>query len=205
MARFRAGSAVALGVSVAMLLAACGGGNTEGGTPSDSGQAEVTLTFWHNSTTGAGREFWDNTVADFEAANPGVTINVQAIQNEDLDGKLQTALNSGDAPDIFMQRGGGKMAAMVEAGQVMDITDLITDETKQVIPDGSFKAETLDDRVYAMPVAVLPGGFFYSKDLFEQAGITETPTSLEDLSAAVENLKAAGVDPIALGCLLYTS
>jgi len=203
MARFRAGSAVALGVSVAMLLAACGGGGTEvpgsDTTPSSDVVEDVTLTFWHNATTGAGAAFWDDTAATFEADHPNVTIEIQAIQNEDLDGKLQTALNSGDAPDIFMQRGGGKMAAMVEAGQLMDITDLITDETKQVIPDGSFKAETLDDSVYAMPVAVLPGGFFYSKDLFEQAGITETPTSLEDLSAAVENLKAAGVDPIALG------
>ena len=203
MARFRAGSAVALGLSVVLLLAACGGGGTEvpgsGTTPSSDVVEDVTLTFWHNATTGAGAAFWDDTAATFEADHPNVTIEIQAIQNEDLDGKLQTALNSGDAPDIFMQRGGGKMAAMVEAGQLMDITDLITDETKQVIPDGSFKAETLDDRVYAMPVAVLPGGFFYSKDLFEQAGITETPTSLEDLSAAVENLKAAGVDPIALG------
>ena len=203
MARFRAGSAVALGLSVVLLLAACGGGGTEvpgsGTTPSSDVVEDVTLTFWQNATTGAGAAFWDDTAATFEADHPNVTIEIQAIQNEDLDGKLQTALNSGDAPDIFMQRGGGKMAAMVEAGQLMDITDLITDETKQVIPDGSFKAETLDDRVYAMPVAVLPGGFFYSKDLFEQAGITETPTSLEDLSAAVENLKAAGVDPIALG------
>ena len=203
MARFRAGSAVALGVSVAMLLAACGGGSDKPGdstaAPTGDGTEPVTLTFWHNATTGAGAAFWDDTAATFEADHPNVTIEIQAIQNEDLDGKLQTALNSGDAPDIFMQRGGGKMAAMVEAGQLMDITDLITDETKQVIPDGSFKAETLDDSVYAMPVAVLPGGFFYSKDLFEQAGITETPTSLEDLSAAVENLKAAGVDPIALG------
>src|SRR5665648_260687 len=137
MARFRAGSAVALGVSVAMLLAACGGGHTEGGTPSDSGQAEVTLTFWHNSTTGAGREFWDNTVADFEAANPGVTINVQAIQNEDMDGKL--------------------------------------------------------------PTAVLPGGIYYSQDLFDEAGISEPPTTLEDVNAAVSALKDAGVAPIALG------
>ena len=203
MARFRAGSAVALGLSVVLLLAACGGGGTEvpgsDTTPSSDVVEDVTLTFWHNATTGAGAAFWDDTAATFEADHPNVTIEIQAIQNEDLDGKLQTALNSGDAPDIFMQRGGGKMAAMVEAGQLMDITDLITDETKQVITDGSFKAETLDDSVYAMPVAVLPGGFFYSKDLFEQAGITETPTSLEDLSAAVENLKAAGVDPIALG------
>src|SRR5450756_1842597 len=203
MARLRAGSAVALGLSVVLLLAACGGGSNKPGdstaAPTGDGTEPVTLTFWHNATTGAGAAFWDDTAAAFEADHPNVTIEIQAIQNEDLDGKLQTALNSGDAPDIFLQRGGGKMAAMVEAGQLMDITDLITDETKQVIPDGSFKAETLDDRVYAMPVAVLPGGFFYSKDLFEQAGITETPTSLEDLSAAVENPKAAGVDPIALG------
>ncbi len=62
------------------------------------------MTLWHNSTTGPGVEFWEQTVADFEKENPGVTIEIQSIQNEDLDGKLQTALNSGDAPDIFLQR-----------------------------------------------------------------------------------------------------
>ncbi len=39
-----------------------------------------------------------------------------------MDGKLQTALNAGDAPDIFMSRGGGKLADVVKAGQVMDLT-----------------------------------------------------------------------------------
>src|SRR5665647_3696887 len=105
MARFRVGSAVALGVSVAMLLAACGGGSDEPGsdtTPSSDVVEDVTLTFWHNATTGAGAAFWDDTAATFEADHPNVTIEIQAIQNEDLAGKLQTALNSGDAPDIFM-------------------------------------------------------------------------------------------------------
>src|SRR5665647_1968998 len=202
MARFRAGSAVALGVSVAMLLAACGGGNTEepeGGTPSDSGQAEVTLTFWHNSTTGAGREFWDNTVADFEAANPGVTINVQAIQNEDMDGKLQTALNSGDAPDIFMARGGGKLADIVEAGLVMDLTDLIDPAIADAVGEGVLNAFSIDGKVYGMPTAVLPGGIYYSQDLFDEAGISEPPATLGDMNAAVSALKDAGVAPIALG------
>lgn len=190
-----------LAVSTALVLgvaglAACGGGSSDGTASSDG---KVTMTFWHNSTTGDGKAFWETTVADFEKDHPDVTIEIQAIQNEDLDGKLQTALNSGDAPDIFMQRGGGKMQAMVDAGQLMDITDLITDETKAAIPEGSFKAETMDDKVYAMPVAVLPGGFFYSKDLFAQAGITETPTTMDELSAAVDKLKAAGISPIALG------
>ncbi|WP_433035045.1 ABC transporter substrate-binding protein [Plantactinospora sp. CA-290183] len=157
------------------------------------------MSFWHNASTGPGKAFWDKTVADFEAANPNVKIEVQSIQNEDLDGKLQTALNSGDAPDVFMQRGGGKMAAMVKAGQLMDITGGITDATRKAVSEGSFKAQTIDGKVYAMPVAVLPGGFFYSKDLFAKAGITQPPTTVAELQGAVEKLKAAGTQPIALG------
>lgn len=188
--------AVSAALTVGVLgTAACGAADSAGRNSDGS----VTMSFWHNATTSDGKAFWDKTVADFESANPGVKIEIQSIQNEDLDGKLQTALNSGDAPDIFMQRGGGKMAAMVKAGQLMDITDSITDATRQVISEASFTAQTIDGKVYAMPVAVLPGGFFYSKDLFAEAGIAEPPATLAELETAVGKLKAAGVQPIALG------
>src|SRR3954452_10939844 len=146
-----------------------------GGSDSSSSNGKVSMTLWQNSTTGPGQEFWKNAVAAFEKANPNVSIKVQSIQNEDLDGKLQTALNAGDAPDIFLQRGGGKMAAMVDAGQLLDITDSISDETKSAVGEGAFAAESIDDKVYAMPVATLPGGFFYSQDLYKAAGITTPP------------------------------
>jgi raffinose/stachyose/melibiose transport system substrate-binding protein len=187
-------ASVALATGV-LGLAAC----SDSASGGSDGGGKVTMTFWHNATTGDGKAFWEKTVADFQAANPNVKIQTQTIQNEDLDGKLQTALNSGDAPDVFLQRGGGKMAAMVKAGQLMDITGAITDETKQVISAGSFKAQTIDDKVYAMPVAVLPGGFFYSKDLFSKAGVTQTPTTLTELQGAIDKLRAAGTQPIALG------
>jgi multiple sugar transport system substrate-binding protein/raffinose/stachyose/melibiose transport system substrate-binding protein len=157
------------------------------------------MTFWHNSTTGDGKAYWEDTVAAFEEANPGVTINIQSIQNEDMDGKLQTALNSGDAPDIFMARGGGKLADVVEAGQAMDLTDALTQETRDALGEASLAAFSVDGSVYGVPTAVLPGGIYYSKDLFEQAGITETPTTVDELSDAVDQLKAAGIQPIALG------
>lgn len=188
-------SAVTVLAVGALALSGCtadsSGGSGDGG--------DTSMTLWHNSTTGPGVEFWEKTVADFEADNPGVTIEVQSIQNEDLDGKLQTALNSGDAPDIFLQRGGGKMAAMVKAGQLKDLTDAIDGPAADEIPDAAYSASSLDDKVYAMPVAVLPGGLFYSQDLFDQAGITENPTTLDELEEATEALKAAGIDPIALG------
>jgi len=181
-------------------LAGCGGGGDDTGSGSQGGSSggPVTMEFWHNATTGDGKAFWDKTVADFQTAHPDVKINVQAIQNEDLDGKLQTALNSGNAPDIFFQRGGGKMAAMVEGDQLQDITDAITPETKAAVGDTALQTEQIEGKTYAVPVSILPGGFWYSKDLFKKAGVTTTPTTMDEMNAAVTKLKGEGA-PIALG------
>ncbi|WP_350347507.1 extracellular solute-binding protein [Agromyces sp. G08B096] len=186
----------AIGAAAALAVGALAGCSAGGG---DSADGSVTLTFWHNSTTGDGKAYWEATAADFEAENPGVTIEIQSIQNEEMDGKLQTALNSGDAPDIFMARGGGKLAAVVEAGQAQDLSDALSDETKEALGEGALSAFTIDGKLYGVPSSVLPGGIYYSKDLFAQAGITATPTNFEELGEAVDKLKAAGIDPIALG------
>ena len=174
----------------ALALSGCAGAPAEDG--------KVTMTFWHNSTTGDGKAYWEDMVAGFEAENPNVTIEIQAIQNEEMDGKLQTALNSGDAPDIFMARGGGKLADVVKAGQAMDITDKLTDATKTAL-GGVLSAFEVDGKTYGLPTAVLPEGFWYSTDLFSQAGITDTPTTVDELEAVNDKLKAAGIAPIALG------
>lgn len=189
-----------LAVAAALALSATGtaacSSDDDGGDAGSGGK--VTMQFWHNATTGPGKAFWEKTVADFQTANPNVTIKIQSVQNEDLDGKLQTALNSGSAPDIFMQRGGGKMAAMAEAGQLKDITGEISDATKQAVGEAALKTGQVDGKAYAVPVSILPGGFWYSKNLFKEAGVTAPPTTIEELSAAVTKLKAKNV-PIALG------
>lgn len=194
MRKTRAAGTLALGATVALLAAGCSGGTGGGGSDGD-----VTMTFWHNSTTGPGKAYWEDTVAAFEEANPGVTIEVQSIQNEDMDGKLQTALNSGDAPDIFMARGGGKLADVVEAGQIMDLTDSVDEAVRTNVGDAGFGAFTVDDKIYGMPTAILPGGIFYSQELFDEAGISETPTTVAELDDAVSALKDADISPIALG------
>jgi len=177
----------------ALVLSGCAGGGDSG-----SADGDVTLTFWHNSTTGPGKAYWEDTAAAFEEANPGVTVEIQSVQNEEMDGKLQTALNAGDAPDIFMARGGGKLADVVAAGQAMDLTDGVTEETTSAL-GGVLSAFEIDDKVYGIPTAVLPSGIFYSGDTFAAAGITEPPATIEDLVTTDDALKAAGVAPIAVG------
>ena len=196
-----AAAIAALGLGVVLAAAACssGGSSTSGSTGgnSSSSTSPVTLTFWTNATPGPGLVFFQNAVKSFDAAHPGVTINMQTIQNEDYDGKLQTALASNSAPDIFFQRGGGKMLAMVTANQVAPLTLSAADQAN--VSAAALAGETLNGKIYAIPMDQQPEGFYYSKDLFKQAGITSTPTTIPELEADVAKLKAINVAPIAVG------
>lgn len=184
----------ALAVAGTLALGGCAGG----GGGAENADGSVTLTLWHNSTTGDGKQYWEDTASAFEAANPGVTVEIQAVQNEEMDGKLQTALNSDDAPDLFMARGGGKLADIVTAGQAMDLTDKISAEAKTALGT-SLDAFEVDGKNYGMPVAVLPSGIFTAQDLLSAAGVTEAPATIEDLEAADAKIRATGVAPIAVG------
>ena len=199
MKKTRAAAIAALGLGVALAASACSSGGSSGGSTSggSSSGGNVTMTFWTNATPGPGLTFFQNAVKSFDAANPGVTIKMQTIQNEDYDGKLQTALASNTAPDIFFQRGGGKMLAMVNANQVAPLTLTSTDMAN--VSAAALAGETLNGKVYAIPMDQQPEGFYYSKDLFKQAGIAATPTTIPELEADVTKLKAIGVAPIAVG------
>ena len=192
----RSATAVAFGVGIALAASGCAGGSSGGSGGSSDGGA-VTLTLWENASTGPGVAFFTNAAATYHAAHPNVTIKIQTVQNEDLDGKLQTALNSNSAPDIFLQRGGGKMQAMVDAGEIQPLNLSSTDQANT--SSAALAADSIDGKAYAMPLDFQPEGFYYSKTLFQQAGITATPTTIPELEADVAKLKAINVAPIAVG------
>jgi len=194
--------ALAVGVGIA-LLAACGsGGSNDSADPStsasDGGAAkDVTITWWHNSNTGDGKDYYDKVAKDFEAAHPGVHIEVSAMQHEDMLTKLDAAFQSGDAPDIYMERGGGELADHVAAGLTKDISDSAKDEIANI--GGSVAGWQVDGKTYALPFSMGVVGFWYNKSLFEQAGITDTPKSWDELYTDIDKLKAAGIEPISVG------
>ena len=174
---------------------AAAGSETAG--PTDSGEP-VTLTWWHNGTGEPLKGFWAKVAKDFEAAHPNVTIKVTAVQNEELQKtKIPNALRSDSPPDLFQQWGGGELAAQVDAGKVMDLSDQVAD----ILPalGGSVAGWQVDGKTYGIPFSLGIEGFWYNKALFKQAGITATPTTLPELTDAVTKLKAANIAPIAVG------
>lgn len=169
-------------------------------TPNENGGDGdgVTLTWWHNGTGEPLNGFWADVAAEFEEANPGVTVEVAAYQNEELQRTLiPNALRSNDPPDLFQQWGAGELSAQVEAGYVKDITDQVQDELALI--GGTAAPWQVDGQTYGLPFSFGIEGFWYNTELFEQAGIESTPTSLDELYETIDALKAADIVPIAVG------
>lgn len=199
MARMRrAGAAVALATTVA-LLAACSGGDGDDKSAENPGGGgeDVTITWWHNSNTGDGKVYYDDVAANFEAANPGVKVEVNAMQHEDMVTKLEAAFQAGDAPDVYMERGGGELADHVEAGLTKDLSEAAGETIAKL--GGSVAGWQVDGKTYGLPFSVGVVGFWYNKALFEEAGITEAPVTMQDLYAAFDKLEAAGITPVSVG------
>lgn len=186
---------VALATAAGLAVAALSGCST-GGDTAAAGD-DVTLTWWHNGTADPANGFWQDIATEFEEAHPGVTVEVTAVQNEELKTKVAVALQSNNPPDLFQQWGGGQMNAQVEAGKLLDVSAEVTDELALI--GGSAAGWQVDGKTYGLPFSMGISGFWYNKTLFEQAGITTAPSTIDELNVAVDKLKAAGITPIVVG------
>lgn len=189
-------AAIALtGITVGA-LAACT--PAENGTGGSGDGDEVTLTWWHNGTGEPLLGFWEDIAAEFEDANPGVNVEVTAYQNEELQRTLiPNQLRTGSGLDLYQQWGAGELAAQVEAGYVKDISEDVADQVDAL--GGVVSPWQVDGATYGLPYSFGIEGFWYNKDLFAEAGITEPPSTLDELYDAIDALKAADITPIAVG------
>jgi raffinose/stachyose/melibiose transport system substrate-binding protein len=171
------------------LLAACGSGGSSGSSDG--------LTWWHNGTQDPLKSVWDRAAAAYQKAHSGTKINVVPIQNEQFTTKVPLALQSDNPPDIYFNQGGGLLGTQAQSGRVADLTDL----TKGWLGDigAAAKGWAIDGKQYGVPYDTHVVGFWYRTDLFQQAGITKPPTTLDELNADDAALKAHGITPIALG------
>jgi raffinose/stachyose/melibiose transport system substrate-binding protein len=161
----------------------------------------VTVTWWHISTKDPALTDWQKMADDYMAAHPNVTIEITVLENEAFKTKLTTVMQSGDPPDIFQSWGGGTFNEQVDAGLLKDITaDLDADSAwKDSFAPGALGVYSYQGKNYGVPWDMGIVGFWYNKDLFQQAGIDATPTSWTEFLDAVKKLKDAGITPLSIG------
>jgi raffinose/stachyose/melibiose transport system substrate-binding protein len=159
--------------------------------------APSTINWWHITTGEPGKSIFQGIADTYQASHPWVTIKITVLENEAFKTKLDTSLQSGDVPDLFQSWGGGKMAEQADAGDLKDITSMITD-WKDTINAGAMGIYAYNGKQYGVPWDMGMIGFWYNKDAFSKAGISAPPTTWTDFLADVQKLKASGIAPLAI-------
>ncbi|WP_052410334.1 ABC transporter substrate-binding protein [Paenibacillus durus] len=177
-------------MAAAFTSCSIGGGSYSAETQDAHGQARpVTLKMF---TFGEGlSEQLHDMAEQYHALHPEVTVETELISNE-YDSVLQTKLNSGDVPDIFMTQ--GYWANRTYKDIVVELTG---EPFLNQIEDSALKAAEWDGKIYGVPVSIQSYGFIYNKKVFADAGIDTLPTTFSGLEETAKRLKAKGVTPFA--------
>ena len=165
--------------ALALTVSACGredagSGAAETGKAVSTGAATGTITMW---AMGAEGENLPKLTKEFEAANPGVKVQVTAIPWDAAHDKFTTAITANKTPDVAMV---GTTWMGEFAG--MDALDPTPGEIdKSVFFEGAQKTTEVDGTSYGVPWYVETRLVYYRTDLAEKAGITTPPTDWDGL------------------------
>lgn len=223
-----------LSMLMAMLLvlsmAACGGDGGSAVVNPDNPDEIV-----ENTTTlnimilhkGYGFKWLEALKGGFEAANPGVTVNLTTISKSDIiKGDLKNYKKSDY--DLYFDISGTGMAGLVQeystyyAGNqaLRPLNDVLNSEIpgegitvkEKINPsvlvgyqhEGRGTADTADDVYYGLPYVTGAMGLYYNETVINNAlgeGNWEVPNTTDELIALCEKLKAAGCHILVPGSL----
>ena len=138
----------------------------------------------------------------FEADNPGTDIKITMRGTDEHKTALRVAAGSDSGPDIFFSWAGrGLGGEYVLAGLSRDLSDLYDEygfEGRLSGPSLAF-TESFAEGKHGVPFRFSGEAVYYDKSLWEKAGITEEPTTYDELVAIAEKLKEAGIPAFTFG------
>jgi len=183
-----AGSVV---LALGLTLAACGGGSS-----SSSGSGSFTVLVYGDASNKVEKQ-----IVDTFNKTSKVKAKLQTIPGADYQTKLQTIINTKQAPDVFFNWGGGSIAPFVKAGLLLPLDDMIAKDPglKSNFLPSVFNGAVVDGKSYGVPMrGTQPVLLFNNKKVLADNGLT-APKTWDDLINAVKVLKAKKITPIALG------
>lgn len=147
-------------------------------------------------------ELWNGLKADFEAANPEVTLVYMVPTGTISNGAVQAAIQSDAGPDVVLTSSGiGRVGIVARAGLVAPLTRYYEERgwKSQIYPWLYDELKTqFGGEIYEVPDGLDVIGVYYHKDMFAEHGWT-IPDSYEGFQALLGEIKRAGIQPLTVG------
>ena len=130
--------------------------------------------------------------ADYEKQNPNVKIELISLPFPVLRQRLVVSARAGDPPDVAYVDGRW-VPEMAVPGLIADITVAAAKLDRADWFPEPWKGCTVGGRVFAIPDRIDPWLVYYNTELFEKAGITAFPKTMDELAAAAVKITGGGV------------
>jgi glucose/mannose transport system substrate-binding protein len=179
-------SALAMAVALLSNLAAAQAGP----------RAEV-IHWW----TSGGESAAVKTLADAYRAQGGVWVDMAVALGEQARAVAINRMVGGNPPTAAQFNTSKQFLDIVDQGMLNNLDDVAArDGWDKFLPETVLNVVKVKGHYYAVPVNIhMPGWIWYSKAAFHKAGIAAEPRTLDELFAALDKLKAAGLVPLAHG------
>ncbi|MCH1625943.1 ABC transporter substrate-binding protein [Fredinandcohnia quinoae] len=199
MKKFRKTWLVVLFAFILVLASACSkdegaSGKTDDNDGDGKGKETVTLTIgsWRTEDTAA----YAKVIEAFNKENPDIKVEFKPSKNTEYNTILNTALQSGEGPDIFHLRPYAPGIALADAGFVEPLDGL---EGLDAFPEEFLAASKgSDGKQYGVPLNLSTTQMFYNKKIFKELGL-DIPKTWDEFISLNEKIKEEGITPIALG------
>jgi cellobiose transport system substrate-binding protein len=175
----RAAAAIAGAASIALVATACAGGGGGGGDAAEGDDLTLTVTTF-------GTFGYDDLYAEYEEANPGITIeatNIDTGGNARTDAFTKIAAGSG-LSDVVAVEEGWLGAIMEVSDQFVDLRDHGIEDRKSDWVDWKYEQATdADGRVIGYGTDIGPEGICYNGPALAAAGL---PTDRAEVASLLE-------------------
>ena len=159
--------------------------------------AQTKLTFWsHWAAEKIKRDFVEDAIKRFEAANPGVKIEAQWYEKTALYASLKTSLRAGTAPDIFYAE--PDQFEYMENGLLLDLSAV----NWAAVEPWAKEIWSYKGKPYGVPLEAATVELYYNKKLVADLGI-QVPANLQldaqGLTDLAKRARAKNITPMSLG------
>lgn len=181
---------------VAAALAVCGLGLAQAQAPAAPHRAEV-IHWW----TSGGESAAVKTLSDAYRAAGGTWVDMAVALGEQARAVAINRIVGGNPPTAAQFNTSKQFLDVVEQGMLNNVDEVaLRDGWDKFLPEVVLNVVKVKGHYYAVPVNIHnPAWIWYSKAAFKKAGIAAEPKTFDELFAALDKLKAAGLVPLAHG------
>lgn len=172
-------------------------GLTFTGSQKESAAADKeTLEFWSWRTEDV--KVYNELIAMFNKQYPDITVNFTAYKSTEWNTILSAAVKGGNPPDIVHLRAYGGLENYAAPGYLVALDDKAP-RLQEFSPVARLGVTAQKDgKLYGVPFATQTLVIYYNRKIYNQLGLNE-PETWEEFLSNLEQVKAAGIIPLANG------